>query len=439
MRYICLAVGLLSWSVPTSADDWPQWMGPNRDAVWRETGIVKEFPADGLPVKWRVPVKHGYSGPAVAGGRVFVMDYAITSGEIANNPGGVTKLQGHERVLCLDASSGEEIWKHEYAQPYAISYAAGPRCTPTVDRGKVYALGAEGHLSCLDAASGELVWQKSLTEAYDTKTPIWGYASHPLVDGDLVYTIAGGEGSVCVALNRNTGEEVWTALSAADPGYGTPTMITHAGVKQLLIWHPESLNALNPKSGALLWSLPLKPGFSMSIMGPRKLGNYLYASAIGNISAMMQLDDAKPGAKFVWKGKAKTSVFSSNATPFLEDGMIYGSDVETGALIGATMEDGTRLWQTTKPTDGSPRRSRHATAFLVKHQDRFFIFNELGDLILAKLSRDGYNEIGRFHVLDPTNEAFGRPVVWSHPAYAGKSLLARNDKEIVCVDLADRG
>ena len=189
-------------------------------------------------------------------------------------------------------------------------------------------------------------------------------------------------------------------------------------------------------TGQVYWSLPLQPSFGMSIMGPRKLGNYLYVSAIGNISALMRLDDTTPGAEIVWRGTVKTSVFCSNSAPFLEDGMIYGCDVETGALIGATMEDGTRLWQTTKPTNGSARRSRHATAFLVKHHDRFFIFNELGDLILAKLSRDGYQEQGRFHVLEPTNEAFGRNVVWSHPAYAGKCLFSRNDRELVCVDLA---
>ena len=116
--------------------------------------------------------------------------------------------------------------------------------------------------------------------------------------------------------------------------------------------------------------------------------------------------------------------------------MLYGCDVETGALIGASLKDGKRLWQTTKATDKSPRRSRHATAFLVKHEDRYFLFNELGDLILAKLSPDGYEEEGRFHVLEPTNEAFGRDVVWSHPAFANRSLFARNDKELVCVDLA---
>jgi len=417
-------------------DDWPQWLGPNRDAVFHETGIIESIPTNGLPVKWRVPVKHGYSGPAVAEGRVFVMDYEIETGKLANSPGGITKLTGKERILCFAANTGKIQWEHSYDQPYNISYAGGPRCTPTIDQGMVYALGAEGKLSCLDANTGELIWEKLLTSEYNTSTAIWGYASHPLVDGDLVYTIAGGDGTVCVALDKHTGEEVWTALSAPEPGYCSPTMITHGGTKQLLIWHPLSLNSLDPKTGRIFWSIPLKPSFGMSIMGPRKLGSHLYASAIGNVSALIKLDDSQPQAEIVWRGKAKNSVYCSNSTPFLEDGMIYGCDVDTGALIAAEIKDGTRLWQTTKPTNNSQRRSRHATVFLIKHKDRFFMFNELGDLILAKLSPEGYEEQGRFHVLEPTNQAFGRKVVWSCPAFAERSLFARNDEELVCVDLA---
>ncbi len=418
------------------ADDWPQWLGPQRDAVWREEGIVDAIPSEGLPIKWRMPVGLGYSGPAVADGRVFVMDYQSESGEVANSPGGVTKLTGKERVLCFDAKTGEPLWEYAYDQPYGISYAGGPRCKPTISDGKVYALGAEGRFSCLDAGTGKKIWDVLLTKAYNTKTAIWGYASHPLVDGDLVFTLAGGEGSVCVALNKSDGKEAWTALSAPEPGYGSPTMIEHAGVKQLLIWHPLSMNSLDPTSGEVYWSIPLRPNFGMSIMGPRKLGSYLYASAIGNISALIELDDTQPAADIKWRGKAKNSVYCSNSTPFLEDGMIYGCDVESGALMGVRIEDGTRLWQTTKAVNNLQRRSRHGTAFIIKHQDRFLLFNEIGDLIFARLSPDGYSEEGRFHVLEPTNEAFGRPVVWSCPAFAGQAMYARNDKELVCVDLA---
>lgn len=438
---LCLATLFVAGTLsdrPATADDWPQWMGPQRDSVWRESDVIERIPAEGLPVKWRVPVQLGYGGPAVVGDRVFVMDYAKASGTLRNNPGGVTKLSGQERVLCFSATSGERLWMHSYDQPYSISYAGGPRCTPTVEGGRVYTCGAEGRLLCLTAETGEVVWEKQLTEAYNTKTPIWGFAAHPLVDGDTLYVLAGGEGSVCVALNKRTGQEIWRALSAAEPGYCPPTMIEHAGRRQLLIWHPESINGLDPETGKVFWSLPIEAGYRMSINAPRKLGNRLYISSIGNTSAMIELDDDQPSAKFAWKGRSKTSVYCSNSTPFLAGDMIYGCDVESGTLIGAAMEDGERLWETSKPLHDSSRRARHATAFLVKHEDRFFLFNEMGDLVLAKLSRDGYEEQGRFHVLEPTNEAFGRAVVWSHPAFAQRSLFARNDKELVCVDLSKK-
>ena len=136
---------------PACAEDWPQWLGPRRDSVWHEKGVVKNFPKSGLKVKWRVPVGLGYSGPAVVDSKVYVTDYVLRSGEVKNNPGGRDKLEGTERVLCFDANSGKTLWKHEYARSYNISYPGGPRCTPTVNDGKVYALGAEGNLLCLDS------------------------------------------------------------------------------------------------------------------------------------------------------------------------------------------------------------------------------------------------------------------------------------------------
>src|SRR4051812_5636192 len=142
---------------PARADDWPQWMGPARDDHWNETGIVRSLPPGGPKVLWRTPIRGGYSGPAVVDGRVFVTDYD-TTGETTGNPGQRSDITGRERVLCLDATTGKQIWKHDYECKYKISYPAGPRCTPTVSGGKVYSLGAEGNLVCLDAASGSLIW-----------------------------------------------------------------------------------------------------------------------------------------------------------------------------------------------------------------------------------------------------------------------------------------
>lgn len=425
----------------TQADDWPQWLGPERDGVWRESGIVESFPEDGPEILWRVPAGWGYSSPTVAGGKVYLSDYLISEGEVVNNPSGRNVLQGSERIRCFDAATGEEIWSHSYVQPYFISYPGGPRSTPTVADGKVYALGAEGKFLCLDAATGELIWEQDWKEIYGIESPIWGFSAHPLIVGDTLYALVGGEGSVAVAFHKDTGEVKWKALSAAEPGYCPPTMIEHAGVAQLLIWHPESLNSLNPVDGSVYWSLPLKPGFGMSIMAPQKSGDKLFASGIGRIGAVMQLDSEKPGAEFLWRAKPKEALFAGNVTPLIIDGVIYGCDIDTSGFTAASLETGERFWQTTLPTLGeeNPERGgRHGTAFPTRHEEsgRLFLFSETGDLIIAEVSAAAYTEVSRARVLEPTNEAFGRPVVWAAPAFAMKSAFVRNDAELVRVNLA---
>ncbi len=245
----------------------------------------------------------------------------------------------------------------------------------------------------------------------------------------------GGEGSVAVAFDKDTGKEVWRALSAREPGYCPPSIIEHAGTRQLLIWHSDSLNSLDPRTGKVYWTIPIKPLFGMAIAIPRKWQSQLLASNYG-IAAMLTLNDDVPSAEIAWLGEPKNAIFSANVTPFIEDGIIYGCDIETGALMGVKLADRTRLWQTFAATFGGKRRARYGTAFIVKNGSRFVLFNELGDVILANLTPQGYDEIGRFHVLEPTSPTFGRNVVWSHPAYANRCLYARNDKEIVCVGMA---
>ncbi|MEX0819753.1 MAG: PQQ-binding-like beta-propeller repeat protein [Pirellulaceae bacterium] len=433
---ICsLLLGLFAVHAVTAAD-WPQWLGPDRASVWNEEGIVERFPAAGLEVKWRVPVGLGYSGPAVVDGNVYVMDYELQAGQVQNNAGMRGRLEGRERIGCFDARSGQLLWRHAYDRPYELSYPSGPRCTPTVNDGRVYAVGGHGDLTCLDATTGAVIWKKALAQEYDAPTPIWGFAAHPLVDGDLLYCIVGGSGSVVVAFDKKTGKEVWRALSATEQGYCPPTMIEHAGVKQLLIWHSDALNGLNPQTGEVYWSVQLQPAYGMAVTAPRKVGSYVFASAIGNTAALLKLDDDKPGAEIEWRGNPKNAVYCCNSTPQIVDGVIYGNDCQVGTLMAVRLDNAERLWETFEPTSGGTRRASHGTAFIVRHQDRFFLFSETGDLILADLSREGYRELGRFHVLDPTNEAFGREVVWSHPAFANKSVYARNDKELVCVSLA---
>src|ERR1051326_6638013 len=158
------------------ADDWPQWLGPQRDGVWREDGLVEKFPAGGPKVRWRQPIGPGYAGPAIVGDRIYVMDRG-TDKPVLKDDFAKTAMAGTERVLCLDLATGKQIWKHEYDCPYQkLSYPSGPRTTPVIRDGRVYSHGAMGHLFCLSAGSGKVIWQKRLPEAYKCEHPIWGYA-----------------------------------------------------------------------------------------------------------------------------------------------------------------------------------------------------------------------------------------------------------------------
>jgi outer membrane protein assembly factor BamB len=418
------------------ADDWPQWMGPGRDGVWRETDILERFPTRGPKVLWRVPVAGGYSGPAVAAGKVVVTDYLRSEGEATNDPGGRATLKGKERVLCFRASDGQLLWKREYECPYSISYPAGPRTTPAIAEGKVYTLGAEGHLLCLDLNDGKILWSKDLRKEYRMETPLWGFCGHPLVEGNTLYCLVGGEGSVAVAFDKDTGQERWRALSAPEPGYCPPTLIQAGGRRQLVIWHPEAVNGLDPETGALFWSQPLRPQYAMSIAVPRQAGEFLFVSGIGKCAALYRLGAQKPEAEVVWIAKPQQAVFCGASTPFIDGDTIYGNDCEVGNLRAVRLATGERLWETFAPTTGENRRASHGTVFITRQADRYFLFSETGDLIIARLTPEKYEEISRAHLLEPTNEAFGRPVVWCHPAYANRCIFVRNDKELLCAHLA---
>jgi outer membrane protein assembly factor BamB len=432
-------VGFVAFTNFVHADDWPQWMGPNRDDVWHETGILEKFPDNGPKVLWRHPIAGGYAGPAVAGGKVYVADYFVDPPidfKKVNNPMAGPKLNGKERLLCLDAKTGQELWKYESDVTYQVSYPAGPRCTPTVHDGKVYSLGAMGNLYCVDAEKGSLVWTKDFKTEYKAKVPVWGVCSHPLVDGDKVICIIGGETVTAVALDRNTGKEIWTALSAKHPGYSAPVIFEAGGKRQLVIFDGYNLSSLDPETGKLYWSFDDKPATQMSIMVPQKSGDYLYAAGRGmtDNGLMLKLASDKPEAKEAWRSSPKIGVAPINMTPFLDGETMYGVD-QTGNLMAIKTATGERLWQTPAPVTGK-KAEGSGTAFIVKNGDRFFLFNEKGELVIAKLTPAEYTEVGRAKILEPTNNAFGRDVVWSHPAFANKCVFARNDKEIVCVSLA---
>lgn len=413
-------------------DDWPQWMGPGRDNVWREDGIVDAFPAAGPKVIWRVPVAAGYAGPAVAAGRIFLADYVTESDITASNFERETST-GTERVSCFDEATGELVWRHEYPVTYTISYPAGPRCTPTVVGDRVYTLGAEGHLFCFDVSNGEVRWSRDLKADYDTKAALWGYASHPLVDGSRLVCVVGTAVAHAVAFDLATGEEVWRTGTAPEQGYSPPTIIEAAGVRQLVFMKPDGIYAVEPETGRPLWESPYNADNGSIIMAPVQLDDYLYVGGFQEKNLLLRLAADAPGAEVVWRNKQKHGISAVNVQPIAADGHLYGFH-EKGDLRAVAIPSGEVVWKSPGPLGERPQGS--GTAFIVRQADRYFLFAETGDLVIARLSPQGYEELSRAHLVEPTNAAFGRPVVWSAPAYANRAVVVRNDKELVRVSLS---
>ena len=418
-----------------AADDWPQWLGPNRASTWNAEGTISEFDANGPVVKWRIPISGGYAGPAVVDQRLFVMDYVRHEGDPSPNPDQRNELKGTERIHCIDAQTGDTIWTHKYNCPYKISYPAGPRVTPTVDEDVVYSLGAEGDLICLNTRNGKLVWSRNFAKDYRAETPLWGYCGHPLVDGDKLICIVCGEGSLVVAFDKQTGKELWRSLDAKTQGYSAPVIYNVGRTRQLMIWHPEGLVSLDPETGKVYWSEPLTPNYGMSIAVPRRSGDLIFVGGIVNQSMMLRLHKTRPKATLLWEGAKDVGIDPVHSTPYVEDGFMYGVTRE-GKLTAVRMDTGQVLWSNFDLMPDN-RRAQSGTVFLVKNRDKFFLCNDSGELIIARMTPHAYREMGRIKLLEPTGDAFGRKVVWSHPAFANGCIFARNDKELICVSLSN--
>ena len=417
--------------------DWPQWNGPTRDGLLAKGTVAKPIPKQGLVLKWKSAVGYGYAGPIVANGRVFVTDYQLESGKITNNAGSRDRLTGKERILSLDAKSGDVLWTQAYDRNYSLSYPGGPRATPVSVDGTIVTLGAEGDLMCLSSEDGKILWQKQLAVEYKSEKPMWGYASVPLVVGDQLICLAGGQGSLVVSLDRKTGKELWRALSGDEIGYCPPALVSHGGVAQLLIWSPEKISSLDPSNGKLYWEQPFKPDYGMSVAPPILRGDMLFASGEG-ISGMFQLSSNPPKATLVWNGDPKKSLGLSNTSAIFDDGYIYGADFQSGALICVRQSDGTRMWQSALSTTGANRERglSNASAYLIKADgSNYYLLSETGDFISASLTSKSYEETGRFHAIDPTNSSGGRQALWTYPAIANGCLYVRNDKELRCYTL----
>lgn len=409
---------LLLASAPLRAEDWPQWRGPNRDGACGETGLLKSFPAEGLKVRWRVPVGWGWSSPVVAQSRVYLTDSDL---ETSN---------AKERLHCFEESTGKRLWTYaeevEYPDwAFDPDQQVGPVATPIVAGGKVYTLGKLGHLLCLDAVKGDVLWQKNLEEVYQTK---WspGMPS-PLIEGELLILFIGGKGGACVvALHKDSGKEVWKALDESLT-FSSPIVVSSGGKRQLIVWTQESVTSLDPATGATYWRQKLLTNSDYAVSTPVFHNDRLL---IGGL--MFQLNSDKPGAAVLWPASKAPSrrIFSHTSTALFRGDYLYSAK-SSGELICIEASTGKQVWESTKATDPINGASIHLTP----NGDFVFLYTDQGELILAHLTSEGYNEISRVALLEPTFPFAGRNVTWSPPAYANRHIFARNSKELICASL----
>lgn len=414
----------IALALASRAEDSPQWRGSGRDGVWHETGIRKSFPAEGLPVRWRAPVGFGFSSPVVAKGRVYVTDALL------DRP----KVRG--RVLCFQETTGKLLWtfsreKTNYP-PWAFvpGQEPNPNGTPIVLGGRIYATGPQAHnLYCLEAASGKLVWEKDLARDYQIEDTATMSAS-PLVDRDRVILQVGGKPDACVvAFDRKSGKEIWRSLNET-AGQASPVIIKAGGRRQLIIWTMQSLGSLDPATGKSFWREGFSAGNSAAVATPVFVNNRLLVSGL-----MLKLDEHKPSASVLWPESpaATRRILSGTSTPLLQGNHVYSLNPD-GNLVCLDADTGTQIWETDKVT--REKTGRSACMHMTANGSSVFIYNELGELILAHLSPQGYEEISRTTLVVPTYPFGGRKLTWAAPSFANHHVYARTEKEIICASLS---
>lgn len=404
MRLIMsLLVSLLAVTLST-AQDWPQWLGPNRNGSIDVA--IAPWKGD-LAVAWRVPVGEGHSSPIVADGKVYLH----------------SKVKGkdEEEITAWDLS-GKELWKQTNPRAaFTSMFGNGPRATPAVSAGKLYTYGVTGVLICRDAATGKELWKKDTLTEFKAKNLTFGVSSSPMVDDKNVYVMPGGtEGSI-VAFNKDSGELAWK--SGTDKASYSSPMSTKFGDKMMLVFQTErGVVGLEPATGKEYFRVPLKDLLNESSTTPVRMGDLLFAASVtfGSMGIKVDIKDGAVTANREWKNGALTCYF---ATPVMSGGLLY-------AVTGQLARSPVATLQCVDPTTGKSKWKKpsvgqyHATVYSTK--DNLLMLEEMGDLVLFEPNAEAYKELARAKLCGHT---------WAHPAYAQGMVFARDDRELIVVKL----
>lgn len=388
-----------------SADeDWPNWRGPHANGHWDAPPLLESWP-EKLPVIWEAKVGPGFSGLAVAGGRVYTLDRQAET----------------ERIVCFDAGGGRLLWTSAYKADYGdLDHGKGPRSTPTIHQGRVYTLGAVGHVRCLDAITGETIWKKDLVRELKARQPTWGFAASPVIYRDAVILHAGAKPNGCfIAFDARTGEERWRV--GDDPaGYCTPILAKDGSRELLLAWTPEHVMVVAPQNGKLIGQVDYKVTMGVSIATPIYHEKTLFVSGYWEGAKAIKLSGND--IELAWE--ENRYLRGLMAQPLYRDGHIYLLDKQHG-IVCCRLETGEIVW--TDKNRLTPRaRDPQATLVWVGKSDRAICLNAGGELVLCRFTPDGYAELTRSKVCGET---------WAHPAYSGNRVYLRDDSRLACIEL----
>ena len=403
-----------------TAGDWPQWRGLNRDGSSPDPEFIDSASRKALPVRWRFPVGRGWSSPVVARGSVFVMDAQLK------------EKRAVEHVYCLHAESGQLEWTFSYDAGYPEwmfdpGQERGPAATPVIAGSSIYTLGNQGHVTCLDLSNGAMMWQKHLAKDYAVEES--NTYSSPLVEGDLLILMVGGEpNATVVALNKNTGEEVWKALDEPG-GPSSPIVITAGGTRQLIVWTPKSVTSLDPRNGKVYWTEPMRTPGSQAVATPVFHNNLLLISGL-----MLRLEDDRPSAGVLWPEKPKISqrILSKISSPIFRGDFVYSAN-DLGELVCLEATTGKQFWTTNKITELAAGSCIHIASV----PDGELLFTDQGKLIRTRLTPTGYQEISRTQLIAPIKDYQGRKVIWTPPALSNGFVFARDEQKLICCSLTE--
>jgi len=402
-------VVLLNLLAVSSAADWPQFRGPNRDDISKETGLLKSWPKDGPPLVWQAKdLGGGYSSVSVAGDRIFTL----------GNKGSISK------VVALDRVNGKIIWSADVGQA-----GGNLGCTPTVDGDRVYALGQEGDLVCLQIKDGKRLWQRNLLKEFGGSIGNWHYCESPLVDGDRVVVTPGGKDATMVALNKLTGETVWKCaigLEHTRAGYSSAVIAKVGGVKQYVQLLDGGLVGVST-DGKSLWIYEKLGPNTANIPTPIVLDDHVLAVAgYGKGGALLKLAASGKDVK-VEEVYFNRELTNKHGGVLVVGDHVYGDTDDQGKPYCAEVKSGKVLWKRTG-NEGKGGDKGRGSASVTYADGRLYFQYDNGVVALVEASPDGYKETGTFQVKTDGS-------AWAHPVVAGGKLYLREGDSLYCYDV----